>query len=458
MSSPNEIWQIMIDGQVYEADTETIKQWAAEKRVLPTDKVKKGNLNWNDANRIPMLRAIFSGQQLPPSAEINSPLNSPSSPNASSQLGNNYQPKSNPGQQSANTFPNQYPSNLGSQYSAPANVAPVFNPASSVPVSGGVCRNHPQEYASYVCRVCSAMFCNACPKKMGTMAICIACGDMCNKIGEVVEKANIAVQSANFYGQAKDFGATELVKAFQYPLKFPTSLVTSIILYSILAFGSGFSWMITAMKVAFLFSCMSLTIRQVSAGRMDRNFLPDLTSFTFFDDIVKPVALSVGVSLVTFGPLLIVAIVFLKSMFAFDGGGREALQIMAATGIIVLILGGLSLLWALFYYPMAIAIAGFTQDFASTINPSTGIDTMRRMGSVYIKAFVMYLAIFAVGSGINFFLAIILTPVLAVPFFGGLIYDAISGGFTFYTSIVVACVLGTALYKCAEELDIAVDR
>lgn len=452
MSAQNDIWQIMIDGQVYEADTETLKAWATEGRILGTDKVKKGALNWNEANRIPMLRAILSGQAPPVSGVSSTPVVPAVTP---LQLTPNQQ--NNLPQYGSNN--NQYSNTNNSQYNPPASPAmPVFNPAMGAVSSAGVCRNHPQEAAKYICRVCSATFCKACPKVMGTMAICMSCGDMCNKIEEVVEKATYAAQSTNFYGQGKEFGAPELIKAFKYPLQFPVSLVSGVILYAFLVFGSGFSWLITGMKISLLFSCMSLIIRHVSAGRMDRNFLPDISSFTFVEDILKPVLLSIAVILVAFLPSLLVLIVFLRSIFALDGAGVETLQEIVSTGLIVVILGGIGGLWGLFYYPMAMAIAGFTQDFWSVINPTVGIDTMRRMGPIYIKAFLMYLVIFILGTVVNVVLAMILSPILAVPFFGGLFYNAISGGFTFYTSLVVACVLGTALYKCADELDIAVDK
>src|SRR5436853_7768311 len=65
MSAQQEIWQVVVNGEIYETDTYTLKQWVAEGRILPTDKVKKGNLSWIEANRVPVLRRVFSGEEIP---------------------------------------------------------------------------------------------------------------------------------------------------------------------------------------------------------------------------------------------------------------------------------------------------------------------------------------------------------------------------------------------------------
>src|SRR6185369_13819095 len=47
------------------ADLPTLKQWVAEGIVLPTDKVRKGTLNWIEAQRAPSLRRVFAGEEIP---------------------------------------------------------------------------------------------------------------------------------------------------------------------------------------------------------------------------------------------------------------------------------------------------------------------------------------------------------------------------------------------------------
>jgi hypothetical protein len=58
------------------------------------------------------------------------------------------------------------------------------------------------------------------------------------------------------------------------------------------------------------------------------------------------------------------------------------------------------------------------------------------------------------------FLAVIvavITAPLALPFFGNLPATFIDGSLTFYFNLVIACVLGLSLFKCADRLDIAVE-
>src|SRR5687767_13315550 len=61
----NEVWQVIVQGIAYETDFPTLKQWIAEGRILPTDRVKKGNLSWIEAQRVPVLRPVLSGEEIP---------------------------------------------------------------------------------------------------------------------------------------------------------------------------------------------------------------------------------------------------------------------------------------------------------------------------------------------------------------------------------------------------------
>jgi hypothetical protein len=61
-----EVWQVKIDGKVYEADTNTLVEWAAGGYVQPTDKVKKGALEWTEAKNVPILRGPLHHFQMNP--------------------------------------------------------------------------------------------------------------------------------------------------------------------------------------------------------------------------------------------------------------------------------------------------------------------------------------------------------------------------------------------------------
>ena len=63
MEKPVERWQVDLEGKVVETDFETIKHWIAEGRITIIDKVRKGDLNWIAAGRVPSLRAHFQQVQ-----------------------------------------------------------------------------------------------------------------------------------------------------------------------------------------------------------------------------------------------------------------------------------------------------------------------------------------------------------------------------------------------------------
>jgi len=119
-------------------------------------------------------------------------------------------------------------------------------------------------------------------------------------------------------------------------------------------------------------------------------------------------------------------------------------------------LGFLTLGWALIYYPMALAVAGYSEDFWSVINPTVGLDTIRRMGLVYVKAFFMYLVVQAAGISAVLFVAALTAP-LTLPLLGNLPGRIIGGVITFYCSLAVAYILGRSLHECAPQLNIPTD-
>jgi hypothetical protein len=276
--------------------------------------------------------------------------------------------------------------------------------------------------------------------------------------------------------------------------------------------GSILAWVI-------LFGCMSHTISQVAWGRLHRSFMPDFSAFSWWDDVVVPVFLGLGIMIVSWGPLLV--LVFALIFGVLSGGvespgllggdqvaestgpdisvltdpeadgaklaeenakldqlrpgaavAREAEEARAeasdpagfvrelwpylAAGSAVAFLLLLFFGWGLFYHPMAFAVAGYTQSFGSVLNPLVGLDTIRRMRSTYFKAFAMVLLVQIVGLVVGGTISIITAP-LALPFFGNVVGNFINATFTFYFNLVIACVLGLALFKCADRLGISVD-
>ncbi|NJM53980.1 MAG: hypothetical protein HC846_11695 [Blastocatellia bacterium] len=72
----NEIWQMDAGGKIYEGSFEELTRWITEGSLLPQDKVRRGNLRWIEAQKVPPLLKFFNAQELganPPVVTTNSP-------------------------------------------------------------------------------------------------------------------------------------------------------------------------------------------------------------------------------------------------------------------------------------------------------------------------------------------------------------------------------------------------
>ena len=476
MSTNPELWRVSTVEGLFETDLETLKQWIREDCVLPTDKVSKGNLNWIDAGRVPQLKSAFLG-------EITSQAPKPANDSFEAFAAANYAPNT----PLESTVP-------------PANVSPA--------PSTHVCQNHPDEAPEYVCRACLAVFCKNCPKfARERIPMCPLCGDLCRNYRDVTERAKHAEL------QRSGFGIEDFVRAVRYPFQHKIALFTGALIYAVLLLA-GTRGMLAASTI--LFGCISHVICNVAWGRFNRSFMPDFSSFNIIDDFVSPFFLGLGILIVSWGPVIALIVAL---MFGVVGNGgiaavtsnqaaqpsapdmsvlldpnadpkrleeenrklqelrpgaqiaREAekskaeasdptgllaqvLPYMSGTSIGLLLL--LFILWGLLYHPMAFAVAGYTQSVASVLNPLVGLDTIRRMGTTYFKAFAMVFAVEVVSFVIAAIITIITSP-LALPFMGNLLGNFIDATFTFYLNLVIACILGLALFKCADRLDIAVN-
>src|SRR6266436_4043879 len=150
MSTQVELWRVSTPEGMFEADLETLKQWISEGAVLATDKVSKGNLNWIEAGRAPVLRSAFC-------------------------LGLADTPAATAKQEPVLV---QYPDHVLSEstetnhYSASSQ-----NVLRTAPTN--VCENHRELAAKYICGVCASTFCEMCPRFVNKIALCPSCGDLC---------------------------------------------------------------------------------------------------------------------------------------------------------------------------------------------------------------------------------------------------------------------------------------
>ena len=482
MSAQVESWRVSTPEGVFETDLETLKQWIVEGCVLPNDKVSKGNLNWLEAGRVPMLREAFAAEVVP------------------------YQPVA-PDVAAASPPVADVAAQKASAVVAPAK--------SAITSASDTCTAHPEVAGKYVCRECLNSSCDECTKFVGASKIplCPVCGDLCKPAAQLKHKA------ARQQLQSSGFGFADFGRALAYPLQHKVALLFGAGFYGLLLL-IGFRGRLLASVI--MFGCISHVISQVAWGRMNRSFMPDFSEFSLWDDLAVPFFLGIGITVVTWGPIIVLVIALSFGLFSgsavtpaqlaqtphaeqagpdqkdlsvlldpnadpkkleeannklnqlrpgyqisqeaerskkeLNDPSAELMQFMKLFpgsilffGLLLLALG-----WAIFYYPMALAVAGYTQSFGSVVNPLVGLDTIRRMSLTYFKAFGMVLIIQAVGFVLAVIVAMITAP-LTLPFFGNLPAMFIDGSMTFYFNLVIACLLGLSLYKCADRLGIEVD-
>jgi len=486
MSAQPETWRVSTIEGIFETDLETLKQWIIEGCVLPTDKVSKGTLNWIDAGRVPKLKAAFNGEFEPAPP----PVIEPQVDQGGWQT---------PGVEPAETTTHH------STHQPPAAAAPTI-----------ACHNHPDAEPKFICRMCATPFCQECPRFVGSskIAVCPLCGDLCRSFAEV--KTRVARSEY----QSSGFGFDDLKAAARYPLQHKSALLGGALMYGLLLLagfrGSLFAWMI-------MFGCISHVISQVAWGRLDRSFMPDFSEFSMWEDVVQPMFLGVGITIVSWGPMIVLILALLLGVVRSgavaplspagqqqkveqQGPSHEDLSVLMdpnadakdlekanqkvnqlrpgaqiareaeqskqetddpttmvkqllpflGAGIFLALVMLVLVAWGIFYYPMALTVAGYTQSFLSVVNPLVGIDTIRRMGSTYFKAFGMVIGIQFVSVIIGGIVAVILSP-LSLPFMGNLPANFINGSITFYFNLVIACLLGLSLYKSADRLGINFD-
>ncbi|MGA9993924.1 MAG: hypothetical protein WBP93_00855 [Pyrinomonadaceae bacterium] len=511
MSAQSEIWRVSTPEGVFEADLETLRQWIAENCVMPTDQVCKGNLHWIEAGRVPLLRSAFENRtSAAPSSSAQTSTTEAAPP------AQGWQPQQEAWQsepEPQNFGPENFNNSSSSGYThhaPPPPLPPHFSGAHAT----NACHNHPHAPAKYICRVCSTLFCAECPNFIGTSKIplCPLCGDLCKLFEEVRSKAAQAQFRSSGFG-FEDFG-----RSFSYPFKHLVPLLFGAMLYGFLLLA-GFWGHIFA--YVLMFGCMAHVINQLSCGRINCSFMPDFSSFSLWDDLCVPLGLGIGITIVSWGPAIVLAVVLLFSVlgnvsnsmvgkinemkdsqtmtpedmrdlqqngnvtperareleekmerltqkkpsgervFKPQEEGRSLSPFGPFTSLIhingfLLLLLIVAACWAIFYYPMALTVAGYTQSLASIVNPAVGLDAIRRMGATYFKAFGMVFVIEIISSVIGIIVMIITSP-FSLPLVGNLPANFLDGTFTFYFNLVIASILGLALFKSADKLGIQTD-
>lgn len=546
----SDIWQVEVGGQVYEASFAELGEWVSEGSLHPEDKVRKGNLRWIEARKIPALVPFFnakaSGKPMPvvvsttDAAEhaehIAVPVNMtelPVQPETSSPIEANF---------------------VSSGAATPAFSQPVTNE-----IHPDVCVLHSNISSVYLCDGCGSGFCKGCPKSYGgSVKICPMCGAMCRPVDQVQQKNRQEAILSNALNEG--FGMADFFNAIAYPFRFKTSLFFGALMFMFFSIGQsatalGGILMFAAAIICFMlanmltFGVLANTVENFAQGKLESNFMPSFDDFSLWDDVVHPFFLSIAVYITSFGPFiatLIIGIYLVVSSVTsqmntfqseieklpgtdyyagrktveqskdvkkvlgdisnkqnerldqynqaatgnsnafIDQDAKEQEELWAAAqqsrkaglesalgktpetrekeyndmvaGLLKLaaplvVIGAITFLWGLFYFSAACAVAGYTRSFVATINPLVGLDTIKRLGLSYVKIMLMGFVLLIASAIVSGLFAMIFAP-FNLPGMGNLPAKAVGALFGFYLSVVFACVLGYALFKNSDKLQL----
>jgi Skp family chaperone for outer membrane proteins len=558
--NPNEIWQIEVSGQIYEAPFGELGDWIGEGSLQPQDKVRKGNLRWIEAKRVPSLVPFFNAKEngLPMPVVVSTTDAAPEPP-AEAETTNDAMPPEQP---------------LGAQNTSPGPFfAPVPEPIEhsiAVPAEPQAslrdpdfCAVHPDLATVYLCDGCGTGFCKACPKAFGgSVRLCPFCGEMSRTLSEIVQQRTETTKHISAVNEG--FGAADFFNALSHPFKYKVSLFFGALMFMALSLGQSVSalggiYMMTSAIFCVLFANMltfgilANTIENFTHGDLEANFMPDFENFDLWDDVVHPFFLSIGAYISSFGPFVAVMLIGfymvvssvssqmdsfqqnvekipgthyydaqrtvdqsekvkdvlgnLKDEQAARVEELEEFDEPVATGEIedqsrresreqeelwemaqqsrrqslesaigkspetqakeseamlqgflglaapLVVIGAIFFLWGAFYFPAACAVAGYTRSFTATINPLVGLDTIRRLGGTYVKILLMGLVLVLASTIVGGIAGAILSP-FDLPGMGNLPAKAIGALFGFFLWVVFSCILGYAIFKKSDELQI----
>ncbi len=532
-------WQIEVAGLVYEASADELPDWINEGSLQPDDMVRKGNLRWIEAAKVPYLVPFFNAKASGTGTKAVGIADMRAHAVFSDHL---HDPVPDP-----------------EAAEKPAPVLRINNFYGVAEIEAGVddCVLHVGVPSFYLCGECRGRFCKGCPSSYGgNVKICPACGALCKPLSEVSLEASKVRETAR--ALAGGFGFGDLMTAFAHPFSFKPSLIMGSMMFAIFTLGRSASALggivlfasslICIMLANMLtFGVLSNTVNNFSKGELAKNFMPDFEDFSLWDDVIHPFFLSIGVYASSFGPFLITAAIGFYLIFSSINSQARAIQSdleripgtqyysakdtvqqseqvkgvlrsiadeqerrleetekVATTGQVatesrpqevpenvvqqaaeaeraklesvvgktaetraqenqaflknflqlappLVVIGLIALIWGLFYYPAACAVAGYTRSFMATINPLVGLDTIRRLGGNYIKLLLMG-AVLIVASGVVSTLLSAVFSAFDLPGMGNLPATFLNALFTFYIFVVFSCVLGMALFKSADKL------
>lgn len=268
------------------------------------------------------------------------------------------------------------------------------------------CANHPGADAVWLCNGCEKYLCNDCSviKRYSRTDVetCKGCGDMVTAVRSGITMTD-------------DDELAPLSSAFSFPFKGmgPYVLLGGTLVVAVVAIFNEFvAWSL------FLGYGMTI-IRSTSAGR---DQAPDWPEVETMGDIVKPMILAFGVTLVSFGPAF---------YLSTEGFGSAALVAAVVAGAV--------------YAPMAWIAASISERFMA-ITPITVIPLLARVNANYWVACGLLLATVIGGALGTRALGAILP---------GFVSDLVTTAALLYFVMVLMRILGLVWYNNREELGLS---
>lgn len=546
----NEVWQVEVNGTIYEAPFHELGEWIEGGSLQPEDKVRKGNLRWIEARRVPPLVPFFNakvnGEPMP--VMVNTTVAEPTT-----------------------TAKAQTVSGLATGHTEPSVTFEATPPTigQAAVADQTRCANHSDVESVVLCDGCGNGFCKACPRSFGgTVKICPLCGALCRASTEVKE----ARRQADRLSKAMDegFGMADFFSSLGYPFRFKSSLLFGAVMFMLFSLGGGAgalggiflvaTGLISSMLAnAVTFGVLANTINNFVQGKVDENFMPDFEGFSLWDDVAQPFLLSIAAYISSFGPFVAVIVIavylVLSSVAAKTDAFQSDLEKIPGTNVYagrklaeqsedvkdvlkgiekknndraaavssevqqsesdtvtspettpfvneesreqeriwemaaesrkqslestlgktpetrereqaemiqsilrlaapIVVMGAITFLWGLFFFPAACAVAGYTRSFVATINPLVGLDTIKRLGVDYVKILLMSLVLLVISIFVSFVLGAIFA-VFDLPGIGNLPAKAVGALLTFYIWVAFSCILGFALFKSGDKLGLS---
>lgn len=336
-TNAREIWQVEVGGEIYEAEFAELAQWVFENSLLRQDKVRRGDLRWIEAQKVPALLKYFNdkenGLPPPPVAGITTQITAAAPKNLAAQTEDSALTQNVPDSSFGETpITNSFVSSQAAQKQFAANPRNNFNQAAQA--VGEFCAVHEDVNAVFFCETCGNSFCKACPKSYGgTVKICPFCGALCKSVKEVQ-----ATRQADFrYQSGSGFGFGDLAEAFAHPFRYKTSLIAGALIFMFFTLGQtasavgGIFMVVAAIFCAMganmlTFGILANTIESFSLGRLEANFMPDFEDFSLWEDVIHPFFLSIAAYLSSFGAFFLVVVIGAYLIFSSIAAQTKAMQ------------------------------------------------------------------------------------------------------------------------------------